>query len=72
MRAAIDELRTMHDKLREEIADATREASAAGSTGQAEREAAQKLSGVLAQELAIERQAAGAPERPGSRARSTG
>ena len=58
MRAAIEDLRTMHDKLREQIADATREASAAGSTGQAEREAAQKLSGVLSQELAIERQAA--------------
>ena len=45
MRAAIDDLRTMHDKLREEIADATRDASAAGSTGEAEREAAQKLDG---------------------------
>jgi tetratricopeptide (TPR) repeat protein len=58
MRAAIEELRGLHDKVREEIADATRETSAAGSTGQAEREAAQKLSGVLAQELVIERQAA--------------
>ncbi len=59
MRTAIDELRTLHDKVREDIADATRDASAAGSTGEAEREAAQKLSGVLVQELAIERQAAG-------------
>ena len=58
MRAAVEDLRTMHDKLREQIADATHEASAAGSTGQAEREATQKLAGVLAQELAIERQAA--------------
>jgi chromosome segregation ATPase len=66
MRSAIEELRGLHDKLREQIADATREASAAGSTGEAEREAAQKLSGVLAQELAIERQAAtrlGGPDR---------
>src|SRR5450432_507748 len=59
MRATIEDLRTMHDKLREEIADATRDASAAGSTGQASREAAQKLAGVLGQELTIERQAAG-------------
>ena len=59
MRAAIDELRGLHDKLREQIADATHDASAAGSTGQAEREATQKLSGVLAQELTIERKAAG-------------
>src|SRR5205823_11611155 len=29
MRAAIEELRGLHDKVREEIADATREASAA-------------------------------------------
>ena len=58
MRAAIEDLRGMHDKLREQIADATRDATAAGSTGQAEREAAQKLGGVLAQELTIERQAA--------------
>ena len=58
MRTAIEELRAMHDKLREEIADATREAGAAGSTGEAEREAAKKLSDVLAQELVIERQAA--------------
>ena len=58
MRAAVEDLRTMHDKLREQIADATHEASAAGSTGQAEREATQKLAGVLTQELAIERQAA--------------
>jgi tetratricopeptide (TPR) repeat protein len=58
MRTAIEELRGMHDKLREQIADATRDASAAGSTGEAEREAAKKLSDVLAQELALERQAA--------------
>src|SRR5579871_1381455 len=66
MRTAIEELRAGHDKLREQIADATREASAAGSTGEAEREAAAKLSGVLSQELAIERQAAtrlGGPDR---------
>jgi tetratricopeptide (TPR) repeat protein len=58
MRNEIEGLRTMHDKLREQIADASHDASAAGSTGQAEREAAGKLSAVLAQELEIERQAA--------------
>ncbi|HEX3902576.1 MAG TPA: tetratricopeptide repeat protein [Polyangia bacterium] len=66
MRAAIEDLRAMHDQLREQIADATRDAGAAGSTGEAEREAAEKLSGVLAQELTLERQAAmrlGGPDR---------
>jgi tetratricopeptide (TPR) repeat protein len=57
MRNEIDTLRNLHDRTREAIADASRDATAAGSTGQAEREAAEKLSGVLAQELAIERQA---------------
>src|ERR1022692_1167730 len=58
MRTAIDELRAMHDKLREEIADATHDAATSGSADQAEQETAQKLSDVLRQELAIERQAA--------------
>ncbi|HVV51850.1 MAG TPA: tetratricopeptide repeat protein [Polyangia bacterium] len=58
MRTEIEELRAMHDKIREEIADATHDSGAAGSTGEAEREAALKLSGVLEKELAIERQAA--------------
>ena len=58
MRTAIDELRAMHDKLREEIADATHDAATSGSADQAEQETAQKLSEVLRQELAIERQAA--------------
>ncbi len=58
MRTAIDELRAMHDKLREEIADATHDAASSGSADQAEHETAQKLSEVLSKELAIERQAA--------------
>ena len=58
MRTAIDELRAMHDKLREEIADATHDAATSGSADQAEEETAQKLSEVLRKELAIERQAA--------------
>ena len=57
MRNEIDTLRNLHDRVREAIADASRDATAAGSTGEAEREAAEKLTGVLAQELAIERQA---------------
>ena len=48
----------MHDKLREEIADATHDAASSGSADQAEHETAQKLSEVLSKELAIERQAA--------------
>jgi tetratricopeptide (TPR) repeat protein len=59
MRNEIDTLRNLHDRVREAIADASRDSSAAGTTGEAEREAAEKLSRVLAQELVIERQAAG-------------
>ncbi len=58
MRTTIDELRTMHDKLREEIADATHDAASSGSADQAEHETAGKLSDVLRRELTIERQAA--------------
>jgi len=58
MRTTIDELRSMHDKLREEISDATHDAATSGSADQSERETAQKLSEVLRRELVIERQAA--------------
>ena len=58
MRTTIDELRAMHDKLREEIADATHDAATSGSADQAEHETALKLSDVLRQELAIEQKAA--------------
>lgn len=54
MRVAIDELRTLHDSVREEIADATREATAAGTAGEAEREMARKLDDLLRQENALE------------------
>jgi tetratricopeptide (TPR) repeat protein len=54
LRAAIEELRSMHDKIREEIADASREASTAGVQGQFERESAQKLAELLRQENAVE------------------
>jgi tetratricopeptide (TPR) repeat protein len=54
MRAAIDELRTMHDQIREEIADASREATTAGVAGQADRETARKLDELLRQESQVE------------------
>jgi tetratricopeptide (TPR) repeat protein len=54
MREAIDELRSIHDKLREEIADAAREATVAGATGQAERASAQRLEDLLKQETAVQ------------------
>jgi tetratricopeptide (TPR) repeat protein len=54
MRVAIDELRTLHDQVREEIADATREATAAGTAGEAEREMARKLDDLLRQENSLE------------------
>jgi tetratricopeptide (TPR) repeat protein len=54
MRVAIDELRSMHDKIREEIADATREATTAGSAGQAERATTQRLNDLLRQESEVQ------------------
>jgi tetratricopeptide (TPR) repeat protein len=54
MRSAIDELRTMHDQIREEIADASREATTAGAAGQAERESAQRLTALLRQESQVQ------------------
>jgi len=54
MREAIDELRTLHDKLREEISDAARDATAAGAAGAAERATAQRLDELLRQESAIQ------------------
>jgi tetratricopeptide (TPR) repeat protein len=54
MRAAIDELRTMHDQIRQDISDATREATTAGVAGEAERDQARKLDDLLRQESAVE------------------
>jgi tetratricopeptide (TPR) repeat protein len=54
LRAAIDELHNLHDQIREQIADASREASTAGVQGQVERESAQKLDELLRQESAVE------------------
>jgi hypothetical protein len=58
MRTTIDDLRAMHDKLREAIADAAHDAATSGAADQAERETALKLSEVLRKEVAIERAAA--------------
>jgi tetratricopeptide (TPR) repeat protein len=54
MREAIEELRGMHDRLREEIADASREATTAGAAGQADRATAQRLGELLKQESQIQ------------------
>jgi len=59
MRSTIEELRGMHDKLREAIADARRDATAAGGIGEVERETTKKLSGALQRELALEKAAMG-------------
>jgi tetratricopeptide (TPR) repeat protein len=57
MRASIDELRGLHEKLRESIADAKRDATAAGGIGDIERETTKKLNDVLQRELALEKKA---------------
>jgi hypothetical protein len=57
MRATIEELRGSHEKLREAIADARRDATAAGGIGEVERETTKKLSETLQKELAIEKPA---------------
>jgi tetratricopeptide (TPR) repeat protein len=57
MRTVIEGLRGSHDKLREAIADAKRDATAAGGIGEAERETAKKLSDLLKREQDIEKQA---------------
>jgi tetratricopeptide (TPR) repeat protein len=57
MRTSIDELRTLHEKLREAIVDAKRDATAAGGIGEVERETTKKLSDALQRELALEKRA---------------
>jgi chromosome segregation ATPase len=55
MRATIEDLRNNHDKLREAIADASRDASAAGAAGQAELASAKQLTDLLRQEIELEK-----------------
>jgi tetratricopeptide (TPR) repeat protein len=54
MRGLIDELRTNHDQIREDIADASREATTAGAAGEAERASTQKLTELLRQESEVQ------------------
>ena len=59
MRTTIEELRGLHEKLREAIADARRDATAAGGIGEVERETTKKLTEALQRELGIEKRAMG-------------
>ncbi len=54
LRAAIDELHTAHDKVRDEIAEAGRESSTAGAAGEEERRMAGRLGELLKQEQGIQ------------------
>ena len=54
LRAAIDELHSTHDQIREAIVDASREATTAGAAGDAERETARRLDDLLRQEAQVE------------------
>jgi tetratricopeptide (TPR) repeat protein len=53
MRAAIDELRAANEKVREDIVDASREATTAGAAGDSERATTQRLDDVLRQETVV-------------------
>jgi tetratricopeptide (TPR) repeat protein/archaellum component FlaC len=57
VRVSIDALRALHEKVREGIADAKRDATAAGGIGEVERETTKKLNDVLQRELALEKKA---------------
>ena len=59
MRTTIEELRGFHEKLREAIADARRDATAAGGIGDVERETTKKLTETLQRELGIEKKVIG-------------
>jgi tetratricopeptide (TPR) repeat protein len=59
MRTTIEELRGVHEKLREAIADARRDATAAGGIGDVERETTKKLTEALQRELAVEKRVIG-------------
>ena len=57
LRASIEELHTAHDKVRDEIAEATRESSTAGAAGEEERRMATRLGELLKQEQALQNRA---------------
>ena len=54
LRVAIDELHKMHDKVRDEIAEASRESSTAGAAGEEERRMTARLDDLLKQEQEIQ------------------
>jgi chromosome segregation ATPase len=54
LRAQVDSLRNLHDKIREEIADASREDTAAGGAGQIEHDAGIRLTELLRQEQEVQ------------------
>ena len=57
LRAAIEELHGSHDKLRDEIAESSREASTAGAAGEQERQMTSRVADLLKQEQVIQSQA---------------
>jgi len=57
LRATVDSLRNSHDKIREEIADAVREDTAAGGAGQVEHDAGVRLTELLRQEEEVQARA---------------
>jgi tetratricopeptide (TPR) repeat protein len=54
LRASVDALRNTHDKIREEIADASREDTVAGGAGQVEHDAGLRLTELLRQEQELQ------------------
>jgi tetratricopeptide (TPR) repeat protein len=54
LRAQVDGLRNLHDKIREEISDASREDTAAGGAGQIEHDAGVRLTELLRQEQEVQ------------------
>ncbi len=57
LRVAIDELHAAHDKVRDEIAEASRESSTAGAAGEEERQMTTRLAPLLKQEQEIQSRA---------------
>ncbi|HET6149478.1 MAG TPA: tetratricopeptide repeat protein [Polyangia bacterium] len=57
LRGTVESLRAMHDKIREEIADASREDTVAGGSGQIEHDAGVRLTELLRQEQEVQARA---------------
>jgi TolA-binding protein len=57
LRTAIDELHAIHDRLRDEIAEAARESTTAGAAGEEERHMTARVAELLKQEAVIQGQA---------------